>query len=137
VGCPQLLARFDASAFAAEPLAVEEMSTGELRTKFSTTQTVNRLAIEVVRVGALAEQRPGAGLDPEREVVAAGLRALRQPLERVACKEPGDDRVGVPHLAGGSAPSRRRSGRATTRNSRSSTMLRSEMSARSVSPDLR
>jgi hypothetical protein len=68
----QLLARIEAAAITAQPLPVEEMRTGEVRTELSAAQPVDRLAIEVVGGGAVAQQRPAASLDAEATSLPQG-----------------------------------------------------------------
>jgi len=62
------------------------MRARELRTQPGTAQPLDRFAIQVVGGGAIAQQRPGARLDAERDVRAAGLGRLGQPLERLTCE---------------------------------------------------
>ena len=83
VGRAQLLARVDPAILAAQPLAVEEVRAGELRTEPGAPQPLDRLAIQLVGGRPVAQQRPAARLDAERELGAAGLCRLGQPLERV------------------------------------------------------
>jgi hypothetical protein len=48
VGPTQLLARVDASAFATQPLAMEQVRPSELRTHLSAAQPIDRFAIQLV-----------------------------------------------------------------------------------------
>jgi hypothetical protein len=45
-------------------------------------EAVDRLTVEPLGGLTLAEQRPGAGEEPQRPVAAVGLGDLRQPFER-------------------------------------------------------
>ena len=82
-GCAEMLARVDAALLAAQPFAVQEMRTGELGPKPRTAQPLDRLPVQTVGYLTFAQQRPRAGLDPERPVGAAGARSLRKPIESV------------------------------------------------------
>jgi hypothetical protein len=82
----KLLAGVDPAALAAQPLAVEEMGAGELRTQPGTAQPLDRLAVQRVGGGAVAYQRPGARLDAKREVGAGRLGRLPKSLQRIACE---------------------------------------------------
>ena len=59
------------------------MRASELGTKACAVQPVDRLAIGVLRVLAVAEQRPAARVYPQPPVGLADARRLGQPLERV------------------------------------------------------
>ena len=84
VGGAELDARVDAALLAAQPLPVNQMGAGQLRTQAGPAQPVDRLAVQVVRCGGVAQQRPAARLDAQGLIGAAGLRRLRQPRERIA-----------------------------------------------------
>jgi hypothetical protein len=86
VGDTQLLARINAAVLAAQPLPVEQVRPGELRTQPRTAQPIDRFAVQAVGGRAVAQQRPGARLDAEPEVGSGGLCRLRQPLEGIACE---------------------------------------------------
>src|SRR6185312_12949285 len=73
----------DAPAFAAQPLAVVQMRTGELDTHAGTGQPLDRLPIQALGLVALAQQSPRARLDPERPVAATRAGNLGEPLERI------------------------------------------------------
>ena len=90
-----MLARVEAPALAAQPLAVQQVGAGQIRAELGPAEPVNRLLIETFGRFALAEQRPAARLDAEGEIVAAGLRRLVKPPER------GGRHVGVPGAGGG------------------------------------
>src|SRR5437868_1367415 len=60
----------------------------------SAPEPLDGLAVQLVGGGPVAQQRPAARLDAERELGAAGLRRLRQPLERIAGE------LGVPQAGG-------------------------------------
>jgi hypothetical protein len=83
VGRAQLLARVDPAILAAQPLAIEKVRAGELRTEPGAPQPLDRLAVKIVGGRPGAEQRPAPRFDAERELSAAGLRRLSQSLERV------------------------------------------------------
>src|SRR5580704_19673622 len=72
VGRAQLLACVEAPVIAAQPLPVDQMRAGQLRTELRTAQPADRFAIAVVSVGAVAEQRPAARLNAEGDILAAG-----------------------------------------------------------------
>jgi hypothetical protein len=57
MGRAQLLARVDAPALAAQPLAVEQMGAGELDADAGTPEARDRLAVEVLGGLVLAQQR--------------------------------------------------------------------------------
>ena len=74
----------DAPALSAQPLPVEQVRAGQLRAEPGTAQPPDRLAVQVVGLGAGAEQRPAAGLEAECGIVAAALRDLGELLEGIA-----------------------------------------------------
>ena len=84
MGGAQLLARVDAAILAAQPFTVEEVRAGDLRAEPGAPEPLDGLAVQLVGGGPVAQQRPAARLDAERELGAAGLRRLRQPLKRIA-----------------------------------------------------
>jgi hypothetical protein len=86
VGDAELLAGVDASALAAQPLPVQQMRPNELRTQPRTAKPIDCFVIQLFGGRAVAQQRPAARLDAERDVRAAGLGRLGQPLERLACE---------------------------------------------------
>ena len=86
MGGAQLVAGFDAPALAAQPLPVQQMRAGELRTEPGTAQPVDRVVVQLVGGRPAAQQRPAARLYPERPVGAAGPRRVREPLERITCE---------------------------------------------------
>ena len=86
MGGAQLLARVDAAALAAQPLAVEQVGAGELRTQRRSAEPLDRLAVERVGGRPLAQQSSAARLDAEREVSPAAFGRLRQSLERIVCE---------------------------------------------------
>src|SRR5438105_118980 len=79
----ELLARVEPTALPAQPFAVQEMATGELDPDAGPLEPLDRLAIEGLRRFPLGQQRPGAGLDPDRPVGSADPGCLRKPLEAV------------------------------------------------------
>ena len=76
MGRAQPLARIDASALTAQPLPVQQVRAGELRTQLRAAQPIDRFAIQVVSGGADAQQRPGARLDADIIVTATGLNVV-------------------------------------------------------------
>ena len=82
LGGPQPLARLAGTTVAAQPLAEDQMCTGELNARIP-AQSVDRLVISGFGIVALAEQRPTARLDAEREAGAGGLRRRGEPIERI------------------------------------------------------
>ncbi len=62
------------------------MRAREIRAQPRTAKPFDRFAIQVVGGCAVAQQRPAARLDAERDVRAAGPGRLGQPLERLTCK---------------------------------------------------
>ena len=82
VGGSELLARVDAAVLATQPFAVEEPGAGEVDHATAGREPLDGLAVEGLRSRSLAEQRARAGLDAERPVGAARLRAFAQAVER-------------------------------------------------------
>src|SRR5580704_13221548 len=82
VGYAQLLAGVSAAALAAQPLAVEQVSAGELRADAGTAQPFDRLPVQSVGGLALAEQGTDEGFDPQRPLGRYHAGALGQPLQR-------------------------------------------------------
>src|SRR5262249_60965083 len=66
VGRAQLPARVDASAFAAQPLPIDEVCAGEVRTDPRAAQPVDRLAVKGLGGRAVAQPRPRTSLDAAR-----------------------------------------------------------------------
>ena len=81
VGGAQLLARVNAAALAAQPLAVEQMGAGELHADAGPAEVRDRLAVVPLGGVALAEQGADAGFDPQRPLGGCRPRAFGQPLE--------------------------------------------------------
>src|SRR5438105_4147271 len=81
VGDAQLLARVDAAALAAQPLAVEQMRAGELHAHAGTAEACDRLAVVTLSDLTLAQQRAHAGFNPECPLGGSHTRALGQPLQ--------------------------------------------------------
>ena len=79
----QLGARVDPATLAAQPLTVEQARARELGAEPSALETLNRMAVERVRVAWVGHGRASARLDAENPVGAAGARHLGQPPERV------------------------------------------------------
>src|SRR5262249_37826060 len=82
VGGSKLLAGVRAAPLMTEPLAVSKAGPGELDRAAAPLESLDRLAVERVRVASLAQQGACAGLDAERPVRAAGSRPLAQAVER-------------------------------------------------------
>src|SRR5258708_7488180 len=68
VRCAQLRPRLGPAALAAQPLAVEQVRAGKLKTNAGAAQLADRLAIPGLGVLAVAEQRPAARVDPRPPV---------------------------------------------------------------------
>ena len=88
MGGTELGARVDAPLPAAQPLPVQQMGAGELRTQPGPAQPADRLAVQAVGGRRVAQQRAAAGLDAQGGIGPAGLGRFRQPRKRVA-GEPG------------------------------------------------
>ena len=84
-----------AAALAAQPFAVEQVRAGELHADAGAAEPVDRLAVEALGGLALAEQRPRAGLDPERPVGAAGAASISESRRSASAA-----RSGVPAAGG-------------------------------------
>src|SRR5262249_677114 len=63
VGRAQLLARVEPPALPAQPFTVEEMRAGQVRAQLGSAQPVDRVAVQGLGGGAVAQQRPAAGLN--------------------------------------------------------------------------
>jgi hypothetical protein len=83
VGGSQLIARVAPAALAAQPFAVQEMTTGELDADAGAGEALDRLAIERLGGFPVAQQRPRARLDAERPVGATGRGCLRKLAEGI------------------------------------------------------
>ena len=68
-----------ASALAAQPLAVDEMGSGQLEGHAGAAQMIDRLAVQRLGSRALAHQGTRTCLDPERQVRPARPGGLREP----------------------------------------------------------
>jgi hypothetical protein len=75
VGGPKLLAGVKAPILATQPLAVEEPGASEVSHATAALEPLDRLAAERLRSSSIAQQGARAGLDPERPIGAARLRA--------------------------------------------------------------
>src|SRR4051794_37664963 len=82
VSVAQLLARVDPAVLAAQPLAIEQMSAGELGTKPGPCQSLDRLAVQALGTLTLGQKRPAARLDSQAPVGVAGRGGRYHPLER-------------------------------------------------------
>ncbi len=78
VGGPQLRPGVGASTFPPQPFAVEQLRAGELDADPGATEPLDRLTVQRLRSGVVAQQCTPARLDPERPVRAAGARHLRE-----------------------------------------------------------
>jgi hypothetical protein len=78
----QLLARLGPAALTAQPLAVQQVRASQLGPKLRAAQPVNRLAIPVLSIRAVADQRPAARVDPGPPVGLPDAGGLGQPAER-------------------------------------------------------
>jgi hypothetical protein len=86
----ELLAGVDASALPAQPLAIEQLRPRELGTQLGAAQPIDRFPVELVGGGAVAEQRPGACLDPSAQSVPLGwvVAASRLSASRASSASP-------------------------------------------------
>src|SRR3954452_22155987 len=82
VGSTELDTRVDPAIFAAQPLPVEQMSPGELRTQPGAGQPLDRLAMQAIGSLTLAHECPAARLDSQTPVGAAGRGGRHHALER-------------------------------------------------------
>ena len=64
-----------------KPLAVEEVGAGEINPDARAAETLERIAVEALGNGPLAQQRARSRLDAECPVGAAGAGAVRESLE--------------------------------------------------------
>ena len=69
VGSAYLLARVGALAPPAQPFAVQQVGTGQLQAELGAAEPVDRLAVQAVGGLAVAQQRPGARLDAQSDVL--------------------------------------------------------------------
>jgi hypothetical protein len=83
VGHPQLRPGTPAALLPPQPLAVEQVSAGELRAHPGPAQPVDRLAEPGVGLIAFAQQGAASGFYPERPVGAANLCLDGQPRQGI------------------------------------------------------
>src|SRR5829696_1287475 len=82
VGGTELDTRIDPAILAAQPLPVEQMSPGELRTPPGPSQSLDRLAIQALGTLTLTQQCPAARLHSPAPVGAGGSGGSDHLLER-------------------------------------------------------
>src|ERR1700677_1565180 len=89
-----MLARVDAPALAAQPLAIEKVRSGEFRAHVRATEPFDRLAVEAIGDIAFAEQCARARFDSQRPLAPARARPLREAPQspRGALRLPGSHR---------------------------------------------
>ena len=68
---PQLLASVQATTLASEPLAVEEVRTGQIDRDARAAQSLDRLGVEVIGAPVIDQQRVRASGDPQRPIRSA------------------------------------------------------------------
>src|SRR5580693_6441932 len=68
----ELIAGVPSAPLAAQPLAVDQAGAGQVHPQAGPAEAVDRLAIQALGLVAVADQRPRAGLGPERPVGPAG-----------------------------------------------------------------
>jgi hypothetical protein len=81
VGGTEFDTRVDPAVLAAQPLPVEQMSPGEVRTPPGPCQSLDRLVIRALGTLTLAQERPAARLDSTAPVGAGRRRGRHHPLE--------------------------------------------------------
>jgi hypothetical protein len=79
VAAAKLLARVNSAALPPQPFAVQEVGARELDPYACPLERLGRLTIERLGRFPVAQQRPGARLDPHRPVGAAGGGCRRAP----------------------------------------------------------
>jgi hypothetical protein len=82
VGAPQLLARIEPPPLAAQPFAIHQPGARQLHGDPTPAEPVDRLAVQLVGAVSLGDQRPRAGLDPQRPLGPAGPRMLGEAPQR-------------------------------------------------------
>src|SRR5690349_22043556 len=75
VGGPQLRARVHPPVLSAQPLAVDQVAAGEVRTKTAVAQPVDRLPIVALGGVSLTQQRPRARLEAKPPAAVTVVRA--------------------------------------------------------------
>ena len=83
VGRAQLLTSIDTAALASQPLAVQQVSAGEVGPQPRATQAFDRLAMERLGCGPLDQECPRPGFEPERPIGVADVRGGDESLVRV------------------------------------------------------
>jgi hypothetical protein len=84
VGRAQLLARLAAPPLPAQPLPVQQVRAGKLRTMPGAAEPADCFAIVSLGGLSLAEQRACARLDPQPEVASARLGRFGQQIQGIA-----------------------------------------------------
>jgi hypothetical protein len=79
----QLCPRVGPPTLAAQPLAVQQVRTGQLGPEAGAAEPADRVAVPALGVLAVAEQRLAAGVDPLAPVGLADAGGLSQPGQRV------------------------------------------------------
>jgi hypothetical protein len=74
MGHPQLLARFSPPALAPQPLAVQQVGTGQMHHGAGLPQVSDGRSVQFVDVGRGGQERADPGLDTESERGSAGQR---------------------------------------------------------------
>src|SRR5262245_29271033 len=82
--CAERGTRVGTAALATQPLAVEQICTGEFRAEPCTRKAIDGFLEVRLRAVAFAEECARPGFDPQRPVGARGGRGLRQSFERFA-----------------------------------------------------
>ena len=82
----ELGARVEATAFAPQPFAVQQMRAGELSADARSAEMVDRHAEPAIGDSIVGEQRPGTRFDAARPMGARGLCLVGQPVEGVGRK---------------------------------------------------
>src|SRR5262245_40905921 len=83
IGVTQLFASVDATVLPTQPLAVVQMSAGELHADAGAGEALDGLPVQALGDLAFARQGPRAGLDPQRPVGAGGAGSFGQPAQGV------------------------------------------------------
>src|SRR3954451_7262434 len=81
VGGTEFDTRVDPAVLAAQPLPVEQMSSGEVRTPPGPCQSLDRLLMQALGPLTLAQECPAARLDPPAPVGAGGRGGRHHLLE--------------------------------------------------------
>src|SRR4051794_15287868 len=82
VGVAQLDARIDAAALTAQPLAVDQLGTGEVHAAAGAREPFDRLTVQALGHLIGSQERARPGLEAEGPVAAAGPSVLAEPVQR-------------------------------------------------------